>query len=62
MIRMSTNKLEQNSQKLIQVFTTLSKSARLEFLQMFMRTHTSQEYKDVIDTLGEIYWKTIPRA
>ena len=62
MTHMPTNKPLQNTERLSQVFRNLSSSARLEFLQMFMRSHTSDEYLYVIESLGELYWKTIPRA
>ena len=59
---MPTNKLQSKSKELIVIFLSLTKSERLDFLQMFMRSHTSEEYKAIIETLGEHYDNCIPRA
>lgn len=54
--------MDDNSQKLINVFKTLSTAGKMEFLQLFMRTRKKEEYIIVIDILGEEYLKIIPRA
>ncbi len=54
--------MDDNSQKLLNVFKSLSTSSKMDFLQLFMRTHTKDQYEIVIDMLGEEYSKIIPRA
>jgi len=59
---MLTKKMDDNSQKLINVFKILSTAGKMEFLQLFMRTRKKEEYIIVVDILGEEYLKIIPRA